>query len=48
MSLWADKYQPKALSDLTYHPSLTKCLKKLVNTKPRQSKQQTNLPVILG
>ncbi|KAI8879461.1 putative subunit of DNA replication factor C (RF-C) [Backusella circina FSU 941] len=33
MSLWPDKYQPKTLNDLTYHPSLTKRLKKLANSQ---------------
>lgn len=29
MSLWADKYRPKSLSGLTYHPDISKKLKRL-------------------
>lgn len=31
-ALWIDKYRPKSLKDLNYHPEITETLRDLANT----------------
>ena len=33
MVLWVDKYRPRSLDELTYHPKITERLAKMVSTE---------------